>query len=82
LTVQTLSNITLDRSTPVTPQLSHLVSIIYGHIVISYNSILPKQVLKTLSPMGTICDENDIVEARSVTGEVLHVDSGAHTGKW
>jgi hypothetical protein len=50
--------------------------------VISYNSILPKQVLKTLSPMGTICDENDIVEARSVTGEVLHVDSGAHTGKW
>jgi NAD(P)-dependent dehydrogenase (short-subunit alcohol dehydrogenase family) len=49
----------------------------------------PKDFLKTLSPMGTISDVNDIVEAviylteaRQVTGEVLHVDGGAHTGKW
>lgn len=49
----------------------------------------PKDFLKTLSPMGTISDVNDIVEAvvylteaRQVTGEVLHVDGGAHSGKW
>jgi NAD(P)-dependent dehydrogenase (short-subunit alcohol dehydrogenase family) len=49
----------------------------------------PKQFLKTLSPMGTISDATDIAEAvvylteaRHVTGEVLHVDGGAHVGKW
>ena len=45
--------------------------------------------LKSLSPMGEIPDVADIVdaivylmEARHVTGEVLHVDAGAHNGKW
>jgi NAD(P)-dependent dehydrogenase (short-subunit alcohol dehydrogenase family) len=45
--------------------------------------------LKGLSPMGAISDVGDIVdavvyltEARYVTGEVLHVDAGAHLGKW
>ena len=49
----------------------------------------PKDFLKTLSPMGTISDAKDIAEAvvylteaRHVTGEVLHVDGGAHVGKW
>jgi NAD(P)-dependent dehydrogenase (short-subunit alcohol dehydrogenase family) len=49
----------------------------------------PKDFLKTLSPMGTISDPKDIAdaviyltEARHVTGEVLHVDGGAHTGRW
>jgi NAD(P)-dependent dehydrogenase (short-subunit alcohol dehydrogenase family) len=49
----------------------------------------PKEFLKTLSPMGTISSVEDIVdavvyltEARTVTGEVLHVDGGAHSGKW
>jgi len=49
----------------------------------------PKDFLETLSPMGTISDVSDIVdavvyltEARQVTGEVLHVDGGAHSGKW
>jgi enoyl-[acyl-carrier-protein] reductase (NADH) len=39
--------------------------------------------------MGTISEEQDVVdavvylvEARNVTGEVLHVDGGAHVGKW
>lgn len=48
-----------------------------------------KDFLKTLSPMGTICSVGDIVdavvyltEARNVTGEVLHVDGGAHQGRW
>jgi NAD(P)-dependent dehydrogenase (short-subunit alcohol dehydrogenase family) len=49
----------------------------------------PKDFLKTLNPMGMISDSNDIAdavvyltEARYVTGEVLHVDGGAHNGKW
>jgi NAD(P)-dependent dehydrogenase (short-subunit alcohol dehydrogenase family) len=49
----------------------------------------PKDFLKTFSPMGTISDAQDIadavvylVEARNVTGEVLHVDGGAHAGRW
>jgi NAD(P)-dependent dehydrogenase (short-subunit alcohol dehydrogenase family) len=49
----------------------------------------PKDFLKSLSPMGAISDVDDIVdaivyltEARHVTGEVLHVDAGAHNGKW
>jgi len=48
-----------------------------------------KEFLKTLSPMGTISDSKDIAEAviylteaRHVTGEVLHVDGGAHAGRW
>jgi NAD(P)-dependent dehydrogenase (short-subunit alcohol dehydrogenase family) len=48
-----------------------------------------RDFLKTLSPMGTISDVSDIAEAvlylteaRQVTGEVLHVDGGAHSGKW
>jgi NAD(P)-dependent dehydrogenase (short-subunit alcohol dehydrogenase family) len=49
----------------------------------------PKDFLKTLSPMGVISDAKDIADAvvyltqaRHVTGEVLHVDGGAHAGQW
>jgi len=49
----------------------------------------PKDFLKSLSPMGTISDPKDIAEAvvylteaGQVTGEVLHVDGGAHLGRW
>ena len=48
-----------------------------------------KDLLRTLQPMGLISDVKDIVdaivyltEAGQVTGEVLHVDGGAHIGKW
>jgi len=48
-----------------------------------------KDFLKTLSPMGTISTSEDIAgavvyltESRQITGEVLHVDGGAHNGKW
>ena len=48
-----------------------------------------RESLKNLSPMGMIPGVDDIVEAvvylteaRHVTGEVLHVDAGAHNGKW
>ena len=46
-------------------------------------------LLKSLSPMRTISEPKDIAdavvylaEARYVTGEVLHVDGGAHVGRW
>jgi NAD(P)-dependent dehydrogenase (short-subunit alcohol dehydrogenase family) len=49
----------------------------------------PKELLQKLSPMGSISTVEDIAgavvyltEARQVTGEVLHVDGGAHVGKW
>jgi NAD(P)-dependent dehydrogenase (short-subunit alcohol dehydrogenase family) len=48
-----------------------------------------KDSLKKLTPMGTISTVEDIAgavvyltEARQITGEVLHVDGGAHIGKW
>lgn len=49
----------------------------------------PEDVLKTFQPMGQIVEVRDVVEAvlylvqaRQVTGEVLHVDGGAHAGRW
>ena len=48
-----------------------------------------REYLQSLSPMGEISEIQDIVDAvvyltkaRHVTGEVLHVDAGAHNGKW
>ena len=48
-----------------------------------------KEFLKTLQPMGRMVAVQDIVEAvlylsqaGQVTGEVLHVDGGAHAGRW
>jgi NAD(P)-dependent dehydrogenase (short-subunit alcohol dehydrogenase family) len=48
-----------------------------------------KEILKTFQPMGKIVEICDIVEAvlymaqaGQVTGEVLHVDGGAHAGRW
>jgi len=49
----------------------------------------PKEFLSTLQPMGRMASVKDIVdavlymaEADQVTGEVLHVDGGAHAGRW
>jgi len=49
----------------------------------------PKDFLRTLQPMGSFASVRDIADAvlylataRQVTGEVLHVDGGAHSGRW
>ena len=49
----------------------------------------PEDSLKRASPMGSVSTVEDIAsavffltEARQITGEVLHVDGGAHIGKW
>src|SRR5438874_6052757 len=70
----------------------------YAKEHIRFNAVAPGAVdsplhaedsLKTLSPMGTISSVEEIAsavvyltEARQITGEVLHVDGGAHVGKW
>ena len=48
-----------------------------------------KESLNDLTPMGIVADAKAIaeaviylIEARYVTGEVLHVDGGAHVGRW
>jgi len=48
-----------------------------------------RESLITRSPMGTVTGPEDIaqavlylLEATHVTGEVLHVDDGAHVGRW
>ena len=50
---------------------------------------VPKDFLRTLSPLGQVGASKDIadavlylVEAGQVTGEVLHVNGGSHLGKW
>jgi NAD(P)-dependent dehydrogenase (short-subunit alcohol dehydrogenase family) len=52
-------------------------------------SDLGEEVVKRQSPMGTVSTVDDVAsaviyltEAHQVTGEVLHVDGGAHVGKW
>jgi NAD(P)-dependent dehydrogenase (short-subunit alcohol dehydrogenase family) len=49
----------------------------------------PKEDLKKQSPMRSISTAEDVAsavvfltEARQITGEVVHVDGGAHVGKW
>ena len=53
------------------------------------NTPLHKGNLKARSPMDTVSQPKDIAdavvyltEASHVTGEVLHVDDGAHVGQW
>jgi NAD(P)-dependent dehydrogenase (short-subunit alcohol dehydrogenase family) len=60
-----------------------------GQVDTPLHSETPKALMRTLSPMGAIADPMDIAEAviylteaRYVTGEVLHVDGGAHAGRW
>jgi NAD(P)-dependent dehydrogenase (short-subunit alcohol dehydrogenase family) len=49
----------------------------------------PKDFLRSLSPLGQVASSKDIAEAvfylteaSQVTGEVLHLDGGAHLGRW
>ena len=48
-----------------------------------------RDLMEALTPMGIVSEAKDIAdavvyltEARYVTGEVLHVDGGAHAGRW
>jgi NAD(P)-dependent dehydrogenase (short-subunit alcohol dehydrogenase family) len=69
----------------------------YAKEKIRFNAVAPGVVdtalhrgnLEARSPMGTVSQPKDIAdavvyltEAGHVTGEVLHVDDGAHAGRW
>jgi NAD(P)-dependent dehydrogenase (short-subunit alcohol dehydrogenase family) len=60
-----------------------------GIVATSLQTDSSKEYLESRSPMGTVSTIEDIAsavvyltEARQITGEVLHVDGGAHVGKW
>jgi len=60
-----------------------------GIVATSLHTDNSKEYLDSRSPMGTVSTVEDIAnavvfltEARQITGEVLHVDGGAHIGKW
>jgi NAD(P)-dependent dehydrogenase (short-subunit alcohol dehydrogenase family) len=49
----------------------------------------PRDTLEALQPMGKVANVKDVVDAvlyltraGQVTGEILHVDGGAHVGRW
>ena len=60
-----------------------------GIVATSLHTDNSKEYLESRSPMGTVSTLEDIAsavvyltEAGQITGEVLHVDGGAHIGKW
>jgi NAD(P)-dependent dehydrogenase (short-subunit alcohol dehydrogenase family) len=60
-----------------------------GIVATSLQTDNSKEYLESRSPMGTVSTVEEIAsavvfltEARQITGEVLHVDGGAHAGKW
>lgn len=60
-----------------------------GIVATSLHTDNSKEYLESRSPMGTVSTVEEIAsavifltEARQITGEVLHVDGGAHVGKW
>ena len=60
-----------------------------GIVATSLQTNGSKEFLESRSPMGTVSTVEEIAsavvyltEARQITGEVLHVDGGAHIGKW
>jgi NAD(P)-dependent dehydrogenase (short-subunit alcohol dehydrogenase family) len=60
-----------------------------GVVASSLHKGQPEDDLKTFQPMGQIVQIKDIVDAvlylaqaPQVTGEILHIDGGAHAGRW
>src|SRR5258707_1253943 len=60
-----------------------------GTVDTALNKDATKEQLRSLQPMGKIGTVEDVVDAvlylahaDQVTGEVLHVDGGAHAGRW
>lgn len=60
-----------------------------GVVATPLHANTPAEMMKTLSPMGQVSTVDEIAqavlyltEAATITGEVLHVDGGAHCGNW
>jgi NAD(P)-dependent dehydrogenase (short-subunit alcohol dehydrogenase family) len=83
-----LNAITLNRASEYAKQNIRSNAVAPGIVDTPMHRENPKELLKTFSPMGTISDSKGVAdavvylaEARQVTGEVRHVDGGAHIGK-
>ncbi len=84
-----LNAITLSLASEYAKQNIRFNAVAPGIVDTPLHNLDDKSLLKTLSPMGSISEPKDIAdavlyltEARFVTGEVLHVDGGAHAGRW
>jgi NAD(P)-dependent dehydrogenase (short-subunit alcohol dehydrogenase family) len=84
-----LNTVTKSLATEYAKQHIRFNAVAPGIVATPMHTNNPADFLKTLSPMGTISDAKDIAdavvylaEARHVTGEILHVDGGAHQGTW
>jgi NAD(P)-dependent dehydrogenase (short-subunit alcohol dehydrogenase family) len=84
-----LSAITISLASEYAKQHIRFNAVAPGVVDTPLHNDTPRDFMKTQSPMGTIAEASDVAdaviyltEARYVTGEVLHVDGGAHSGKW
>jgi NAD(P)-dependent dehydrogenase (short-subunit alcohol dehydrogenase family) len=84
-----LNAITLSLASEYAKQNIRFNAVAPGVVDTPMHSDTPRDAMRSLSPMGTISEAKDIAdaviyltEARYVTGEVLHVDGGAHAGRW
>ncbi|MFZ0664032.1 MAG: SDR family oxidoreductase [Acidobacteriaceae bacterium] len=84
-----LNAITLSLASEYAKQHIRFNAVAPGVVNTPLNKDAPRESMKDRTPMGTISEPKDIAdavvylaEAGHVTGEVLHVDDGAHAGKW
>ncbi len=84
-----LNAITLSLASEYAKQKIRFNAVAPGVVDTDLHNDIPQDFMKTRSPMGTISEAKDIAEsvlylteASFVTGEVLHVDGGAHAGRW
>ncbi len=84
-----LNAITYSLAMEYAPEGIRVNAVAPGVVATPLHKSTPEEVLMKLSPMGRVSTVNDIAdavlyltEAQTVTGEVLHIDGGAHRGKW
>lgn len=84
-----LNSITLSLASEFAKQRIRFNAVAPGAVDTPLHAGRPREFLLSRSPMAIISNPREIAdavvflaEAPSVTGEVLHVDGGAHVGKW
>ena len=89
LTKGGLNSITLSLASEYAKQHIRFNAVAPGVVDTPLHKGASRESMKSRTPMGTISDPKDIAdavvylaEASHVTGEVLHVDDGAHVGRW
>ena len=89
LTKGGLNSITLSLANEYAKQHIRFNAVAPGVVNTPLHKGVSEESMKDRTPMGTISEPKDIAEAvvylaeaGHVTGEVLHVDDGAHVGRW